>query len=249
MKLLKIIIVLYLCALSVNLSAQVVINVESGVSSIQRNDFSDGGTGSIISFVDDFDTGNKYNFRLGASWTDNSGLNIWFGKIVLIQYSTSGTFEEAKTFEGATFQPGAPVFSDYQFNGYRFGYSRVFLKQEKMNARAGITLNIRQGGVSVEDNQKKASFSDDGVPVLPLLNAGFEYLPFEKLTLAFEFEGIYFGPAGSLLDGAFTLNLAIIDKLSLFGGYRRFQGVGDQPGLFFNDLIINSVIGGVKIEF
>jgi len=217
---------------------QLGLEIESGSTRIEQNDFSDNEGGNLIRFTSDFEDELQLNLRASLYFTDSERKNQFFIKLVFLDYEVSGILPRDVRFEGTVFNEGTSATAQSKFNGYRIGWSRLFGQESKFKYRLGFTANIRDGLIAIENENNREQFSNDGGAVVPLLNAGIEYEFFKWLSLSSFFEGLYVGSTGSLIDLDVALNLYLAQSLIVKAGVRRIQGLTSMDSLLMSWHII-----------
>lgn len=239
-----------LIATSCHLTAQQLsVELESGITSIIKNNFSDNEGGSFIQFTSDFDREQQLNFRMSIFYTDLKKNNQFFIKLVFLNYDVSGILSRDIRFEGRNFSQGDLAVAQSKFNGYRVGWSHLFRQNNRFSYRLGFTANIRDGLIAISDEEKRVQFSNDGGAIVPLLNAGFEYRLLRWVSISSSFEGLYLGPNGNLIDVDASLDSHISPNWTLKIGFRRIQGKVDLESLPFNDLAYHATMLAIQYRF
>ncbi|WP_128548478.1 hypothetical protein [Larkinella soli] len=183
----------------------------------------------------------NFRARLGYTFHDRHTISVLYAP-----YTTTATYKGQETapiiFNNLTFVPANGLKVGYRFNGYRFTYRYDFIRTEPFRLGAGLTLNIRDAYVEVEDATQKSRYSNVG-PV-PLLNLYARWQPTERFGTMLETDA--FGSSrGRAVDVLAALTYRLADRLHLKAGYRLLDGKADSEKTYtlFQS---NSAVVGIR---
>jgi hypothetical protein len=157
--------------LNSNLSAnaQAFINLESGALFTNINDIRNGNNGALISLKNDFQTPVSPFLRLRAGYLSN-GKNHFSLLYAPLKIEETGTLEKDILVNRKNFKANIPIEVVYKFNSYRFTYNRIIISKENFKFGLGLSVKIRDAGVSFKNRELLSeNFSIGFAPLINLL--------------------------------------------------------------------------------
>ncbi|MBN2617215.1 MAG: hypothetical protein JXR64_02750 [Spirochaetales bacterium] len=242
----KLFILVFLCCVSLTISAQGFIDVESGVAFTVYNDVkipSDGGT--EFSLADETPPGPIFVIRnrIGYTFAERHNISILVAQLTA---QGSGRLENDVVYQDKTFLSGSMLTSRYRFDSYRISYRWDFIKNDDLLVGVGLTGKLRSADISLMDDTGYVNREDLGV--VPLIN--------------FRTEWFFYNNWGVLLDGAALvtpfgraedINLALMyspkPNIQLRVGYRFLEGGSDGGGNVYTFSMFNYLTAGVTVKF
>lgn len=210
----------FFISLNFKVKAQTFFNSESGVLFTSINTIKNGRNGTVFSLKKDLHTPPTLFLRIrtGVLLRNKHKISILYAPL---KFVVNGTVDKNILFDGETFNANVPLTAIYKFNSYRLTYTNRLVIHEDFKTGFGVSLKIRDAGVSLKNEENfKENFS---VGFAPLLNIVFDWDISKKVGLDFFAEGIA-APKGRAID-LFLSGRYLFTK-SLHGniGYRLLEG-------------------------
>ena len=213
--------ILFIC-LNSNLSAkaQAFVNLESGAFFTNINDIRNGNNGTLFSLKNDFQTTVSPFLRLRAGYLSN-GKNHFSFLYAPLKIAETGTIEKDILFDGKNFKANIPIEAVYKFNSYRFTYNRRFISKDNFKFGLGLSVKIRDAGVSLKNRELLSeNFS---IGFAPLINLLVNWDISQKMGVDFFVEGIA-ASKGRAIDLSLSGRYSFSKNLQGNIGYRLLEG-------------------------
>ena len=213
--------ILFIC-LNYNLSAnaQAFVNLESGAFFTNINDIRNGNNGTLFSLKNDFQTTVSPFLRLRAGYLSN-GKNHFSFLYAPLKIAETGTIEKDILFDGKNFKANIPIEAVYKFNSYRFTYNRRFISKDNFKFGLGLSVKIRDAGVSLKNRELLSeNFS---IGFAPLINLLVNWDISQKMGVDFFVEGIA-ASKGRAIDLSLSGRYSFSKNLQGNIGYRLLEG-------------------------
>ena len=213
--------ILFIC-LNYNLSAnaQAFVNLESGAFFTNINDIRNGNNGTLFSLKNDFQTTVSPFLRLRAGYLSN-GKNHFSFLYAPLKIAETGTIEKDILFDGKNFKANIPIEAVYKFNSYRFTYNRRFISKDNFKFGLGLSVKIRDAGVSLKNRELLSeNFS---IGFAPLINLLVNWDISQKMGVDFFVEGIA-ASKGRAIDLSLSGRYSFTKNLQGNIGYRLLEG-------------------------
>lgn len=226
-------------------SGSLYLEIEAGPAWVSRNNVripTDDGT--RFDMIDLTGNGPDLYGRIYATYAFNERHSLRMN-LAPLQFSGTGTFEEAVRFQDSDFIAGEPVRGNYRFNTYRLTYRWLFHSDARWDLGVGGALLVRDA--KIELTQGDTTDLDDDVGVVPLLHLYAAYRINERMSLVVDLEGA--GAAqGRAIDVSFKAHYDLGDGWDVSLGYRTLEGGADNDSLY-NFAWINYAALGVGYRF
>lgn len=223
-------------------SGQVLLDVETGMTSAGYNDIRiPGNSGTDISFTDDLSTEPAFFYRVRAGYTFDGSHTIvaLFAPLKLMAY---GTLDRPISFFGAQFPAGTALTGTYIFNSYRLTYRYGFIDNERLYFGAGLTGKIRDASIQIEGGEYSARKTNTGF--VPLVNFYLDWRPLDNWGLIVEGDALA-APQGRAEDVFAGLYFYADRFLRIKAGYRVLEGGADNEEVYNFSLVHYAVLGGI----
>lgn len=159
--------------------------------------------------------------------------------IAPLRVDETGTAAQAIVFQDTTFAPGA-INVKYRFDSYRASYRYVFYERERWSWSGGITLNIRDAEIRLQQGTLTRVEKNTGVVPLLALEGQWRFAPGWHVLL--DFEGLA-APQGRAIDAALKLGYDVTPNITIAGGYRILDGGADNDDLYTFARFDSAVLG------
>ena len=201
-------------------NAQPFVNLESGGCHTGMNDIRNGNNGTLFSLKNDFQTPISPFLRLRVGYLSNEKNHFSF-LFAPLRIVITETIENDILFDGKTFKANLPIEAIYKFNSYRFTYNRRILSKDNFKFGLGLSLKIRDAGVSLKNTDYLSeTFSIGFVPLINLL-ANWDIS--QKMGVDFFVEGIA-ASKGRAIDLSLSGRYGFTKNLQGNIGYRLLEG-------------------------
>jgi hypothetical protein len=150
-----------------------------------------------------------------------------------------GRSDKTIIFRDTTFAPG-DLRVGYQFDSYRASYRYVFFDDERWTWSGGVTANIRDAEIELQQDGVRRSKSNTGFVPLLALEGDWSFAPDWRAT--FDFEGLA-APQGRAIDVALKLGYDVTPTATVYGGYRILDGGADNDELYTFTRFDQAVLG------
>jgi hypothetical protein len=232
--------------LNSNLStiAQTFINLESGACFTNINDIRNGNNGTLFSLKNDFQTPASPFLRLRVGYLSN-GKNHFSLLYAPLKIVETGTIEKDILVDGKNFKANIPIDVVYKFNSYRFTYNRRIISKDNFKFGLGLSLKIRDAGVSLKNRELLSeNFS---IGFAPLINLLANWDISKKMGIDFfgEFIAASKGRAIDLsLSGRYSLSKNLQGNI----GYRLLEG-GANGTYRYNFIQLHFIFASLNYAF
>jgi hypothetical protein len=237
--------ILFICLNSnLSINAQPFINIESGAFFTSINDIRNGNNGTLFSLKNDFQTPVCPFLRLRFGYLSNekNHFSVLFAPLKIVE---TETIKNDILFEGKTFKANLPIEAIYKFNSYRFTYNRRIINKDHFKFGIGISLKIRDAGVSLKNiNLMSESFNIGFVPLVNLL-ANWDIT--QKMGVVFFGEGIV-ASKGRAIDLSLSGRYSFTKSLQGNIGYRLLEG-GVNGTNRYNFIKLNFIFASLNYSF
>jgi hypothetical protein len=159
--------------------------------------------------------------------------------IAPLNIEETGTTSEPIVFQDTTFAPG-PIKVKYRFDSYRASYRYVFYERERWTWSGGVTLNIRDAEIRLQQGSLARVEENTGVVPLLALEGQWRFAPGWHALL--DFEGLA-APQGRAIDAALKLGYDLTSNITVTGGYRILDGGADNDELYTFARFDSAVLG------
>jgi hypothetical protein len=204
-----------------------------------------GPTGTRFSFLPLIGTKGKVFARVTYETNINPNHGWRFVYAPLNQTGT-GVFTQPVSYRGTTFAANTPTRGQYLFNGYRATYFSRLTHTETHETRVGITLNIRDAAIRLQQGSRSAGHYNLGV--VPVAYLYTSQKVGKKLMLSAEADALA-APQGRLFDGALRAHYALTPTLDVLIGIRTLEGGAARKGDFYNFTRFNALTLGIAQKF
>jgi hypothetical protein len=184
------------------------------------NDIRNGKNGTLLSLNKDFQTSVRPFFRLRAGYLSNEKNHFSF-LYAPLKIAETGTIEKDILFDGKNFKANIPIEAVYKFNSYRFTYNRIIISKDNFKFGLGLSLKIRDAGVSLKNRDiLSENFS---IGLAPLINLLANWNISHKMGVDFFGEGIA-ASKGRAIDVSLSGRYNFSKNLHGNMGYRLLEG-------------------------
>lgn len=207
--------------LSLYLASAQSLKIESGMASVQKNEFQvPNSSGTNVAL----DNASVFYYRFEGDWNWSADHGIRF-VIAPFSYEKEMSFTNPVTFDKQTFVPGSLTNIGFKFNSYRLGYVYHWIASSPWKLDIGGTLKIRDARIFVEQNGRREQFTDFGFVPLLYVHAGYEWSDHWMSQLTIDGAGSGQGYAvDALIEAAYRYSPHCL--LSI--GYRFLDGGADN---------------------
>ena len=181
--------------------------------------------------------------RYGLSICNDS--HNFFALYAPLTLTYHGQFDQAVSFDDATFEGGDPLKLTYVFNSYRITYRYDFIRNQKLRLGVGLTGKIRDAYIDIEQGNLQARKSNVGF--VPLINLYVNYKVYDRIHILLEGDGLASGQ-GRAFDFELAVPVYISENLHLRVAYRILEGGADNDEVY-NFSLINYGLLGVSYNF
>ena len=181
--------------------------------------------------------------RYGLSICNDS--HNFFALYAPLTLTYNGQFDQAVSFDDATFEGGDPLKLTYVFNSYRITYRYDFIRNQKLRLGVGLTGKIRDAYIDIEQGNLQARKSNVGF--VPLINLYVNYKVYDRIHILLEGDGLASGQ-GRAFDFELAVPVYISENLHLRVAYRILEGGADNDEVY-NFSLINYGLLGVSYNF
>jgi hypothetical protein len=237
--------ILFFC-LNSNLStnAQPFVNFESGALFTNINDIRNGNNGTLFSLKNDFQTTVSPFLRLRAGYLSN-GKNHFSFLYAPLKIIETGTIEKDILFDGKNFKANIPIEAVYKFSSYRFTYNRRIISKNNFKFGLGLSLKIRDAGVSLKNRELLSeNFS---IGFAPLINLLANWDISQKMGIDFLGEGIA-ASKGRAIDLSLSGRYSFTNNIQGNIGYRLLEG-GANGTIRYNFIQLHFVFASLSYSF
>ncbi len=145
-------------------------------------------------------------------------------------------------FQETDFLAGEPLNVIYRFDSYRLTYRYNFVRKEKLQIGAGLTLKVRDASIRFVSGDSSDVKTDLGV--VPLINFAIRWLPRESTAITLDGDALA-APMGRAADVGLFVNQQIYRHLWLKAGYRILEGGSDGNSVYNFSMIHYAAFGAL----
>jgi hypothetical protein len=237
--------ILFIC-LNSNLStnAQPFVTVESGAFFTGINDIRNGNNGTLFSLKNDFQTPVSPFLRLRAGYLldGKNHFSFLFAPLKIVE---TGTIENDILFDGINFKANKPIEAVYKFNSYRFTYNRRIISKDNFKFGLGLSLKIRDAGVSLKNRELLSeNFS---IGFAPLINLSVNWDISQKMGVDF-FGEVISASKGRAIDLSLSGRYSFSKNLQGNIGYRLLEG-GANGTNRYNFIQLHFIFASLNYSF
>ncbi len=237
--------ILFICLHS-NLSsnAQAFFNLESGAFYTNMNDIRNGTNGTLFSLKNDFQTPVSPFLRLRVGYLSygKNHFSFLFAPLKIIE---TGTIEKDILFDGKNFVANNQIEVIYKFNSYRFTYNRRIISKDNFKFGLGLSLKIRDAGVSLKN--KELFIENFSIGFVPLINLITNWDISQKMGVDFFGEGLA-ASKGRAIDLALSGRYSFTKNLQGNIGYRLLEG-GANGTTRYNFIQLHFIFASLNYTF
>jgi len=203
--------------------------VEGGMAWQTRNDVAiPGDTGTRFALDELTGSGPFPVGRLEFSW--------WFAErhelravVAPLEFSGEGSLDAPVSFAGQSFAAGTKTDAKFRFDSYRLTYRYRVHESPQWEWRAGLTANVRDAEIELEQGATMGRKTDTGL--VPLLNVAGSWHFATDWRLALDVDTAV-APQGRATDAALKSYWQIREGLELGMGYRTIEGGADNDEVY-----------------
>jgi len=222
------------------LHARWAIDLEGGIIYSGYNDVLVPSDGRIpLSLVNELHTAPSLAWRLTTSAVLARRHEI-SGLVAPLRVNATGRLFNPIMFRESVFRTLETLNVRYRFDSYRLTYRYWFYQTPELQAGIGVTANLRDAAISLEQHRRRAEEKDLGF--VPLVNFGLYWQVFSGLNLKLDGDALV-GPQGRAEDVTLALESRVTDRLALRLGYRVLEGGADVPRVYSFALFHFALLG------
>lgn len=241
----------YLCAplvllcLATPLSAEWLIDLETGLASVGSCDFRiPGNTGTEVSLTDDFDVDSIVFSRYRVSYLPTPD-HTWSVLVAPLEFSGTGVVGSDVDFNDVTFPAGSSLRATYKFNSYRLTYRRNYHTDQPFSYGLGATLKVRDAAIGLSGNGLSSRYEDLGL--VPLLSFFAQWQFADRAAVLLDGDAMA-APQGRAEDVMLALTYRLTPETTVRAGYRIVEGGTDNDKVY-NFALINYGLLGAEYRF
>jgi len=167
-----------------------------------------------------------FRINLDYDWGERHGVRATYAPL---RIAGSRTLKDDVRFAGETFAAGERTKATYVFNTYRLGYRYTWHDDHQWQARAGVSLLIRDANIRLQQGDTVADDPDLGL--VPLLNAQVTRYLSPHWSLELDAEGLA-APQGRAIDVALAAQYQWRPDITVRAGYRTLEGGADNDSVY-----------------
>ncbi len=206
-----------------------VIEVEGGAAWFSRNDVAiPGDTGTRFALDELTGSGPFPVGRLSMLWRA-SERHEWRALYAPLSVSGTDTLAQPVSFAGKNFSAGLPTDASYRFDSYRLTYRYVVHDGKIWDWRVGLTGNVRDAAIELEQAGTSASKANTGF--VPLLHFAGDCVFARDWRLSLDVDGAW-AAQGRAVDAALKTYWRLSDRLEFGLGYRTIEGGADNDEVY-----------------
>jgi len=215
------------------------VDAQTGIAAAGYNDVRiPGDSGDTISLTDDLrsDPAAYMRLRVGNTFLKRHTISFLYAPLTLVSH---GRLDSRVLYDGVVFPEDSRVRAVYRFDSYRLTYRYDFIRSDKLEAGAGLTVKIRDASVALY-GAEQAQFANTGVVPLVRFRLLWSFAP--PVSLLLEGDALA-GPQGRAEDAMLGLQLDFNEHVTGLLGYRILEGGADNDEVYTFSLIHFGVIG------
>lgn len=222
------------------------LRIESGLSGFAYNTLQNpkNGDGTRFSLLPLLGTANKPFGRVTFEKPTDRNHGVRF-IVSLLRQTGTGILPANVQYRGKTFASGQPTDALYQFHSYRVSYWSRVHKDAHGEARAGLTLNIRDARIHLA--QAGVSDNQTNVGLVPLA-----YLAIDRKLaprwMGYAEADVFAVSLGRAEDVNLRLGYALNPKTELLLGIRTLEGGVDRKNDIYNFTRYNFITLGIGLR-
>jgi len=211
------------------LSAQAVIDLETGIVGTGYNDVRiPGDQGTLFSMKNDLDPATKIFYRVRLNYTFNTRhtLSLLYSPL---EIKSEGRVPGDISFEEVLFPANTKLEGTYKFNSYRLTYRYRILNTRKLDFGLGITAKIRDAKIVLSSD----GLTDNKVNVgfVPLINFHILWSLNEKFGILIDGDALA-AKQGRAEDVLVAGMYQLTDRIGFKAGYRILEGGADNDEVY-----------------